>query len=169
MNKAFFAGLASRHQLGEAGCFESLFKVLGVSGVLQFRRNGAEQHLDGSANDFQVAEFLGSNVHEHVVLVRIRLPAGERLGEVLHGGFEFTIGSAELFQKQRGELGIGFGHSSIELEFLYMMKHSILLLLRIGCSVCGKTSTSEMSATGNNKVDSVLAMRSIASMNLVSG
>jgi CIC family chloride channel protein len=71
---------------------------------------------------FKMAELLGGNVHQHVVLVGVRVAHAECLGEVLHGRLQLAVRTAELLQQQVGEARIGAGDTRVELQFFYVMK-----------------------------------------------
>ena len=62
-------------------------------------------HAGERADDLQVAEFLGADVHQQVFARGIF--AIEALDGVLHGGGEFAVGAAELLQQHIAERGIG--------------------------------------------------------------
>ncbi len=83
-----------------------------------------------------MTEFLRGNVHQQIVLVRVRLPRGERLHEVLHRGLQFAIPAAELLQQESREAGIGPGDASVKLKLFDVMKHrnsSLPSWTRVSC------------------------------------
>ena len=63
-----------------------------------------EVHAGERANHLQVAELFRPNIHQQVFAIRIFTI--ETLYGVLHGGGEFAVGSAELFQKHIAEPGV---------------------------------------------------------------
>ena len=89
--------------------------LVALGRVLEVAIDAGEQHLDRGTHDFEVAELLGGDVHQHVVLVRIGVVTGERLHEILHGGFQLAVGTAELLKQQARETRIGFRHPCVEL------------------------------------------------------
>jgi hypothetical protein len=74
-----------------------------------------------------MTELFGRDVHQHVVLVGIRLTRRKRLHKVAHGGSELAVGAAELLEQQTGEARIGFGYARIKLQLLDVVEHAILL------------------------------------------
>ena len=88
VNDAFFGGFA----------IHDLHDLRLVGGIFQFAVNAFEQHLYGRADDLQVAEFLGGDIHQHIVLIRVRHFGAECLGEILHGCGQLTVFAAELLQ-----------------------------------------------------------------------
>ena len=93
-------------------------------GVFQLAVDTAQQHLDRRTDDFEVTEFFGGDIHQHVVFVGIGVVATESLYEVLHGRLEFAVSAAELFEHQPCETRVGFRDPCVELEFFGMVKHS---------------------------------------------
>ena len=81
--------------------------VVALGRILQVAVDAGEQHLDRGADDFEVAQLFGGDIHQHVVFVRIGVVAGERLHEILHRGFQLAVAAAELFEQQPREAGIG--------------------------------------------------------------
>jgi hypothetical protein len=66
----------------------------------------SKQHGDSGA-DFEMAEFFGCCVHEQVIVTWVRTAAEKGLRELLHGCFEFAVGSAELSRSMRAKQGWG--------------------------------------------------------------
>ncbi|MGX1213608.1 hypothetical protein AB7M42_003873 [Bradyrhizobium diazoefficiens] len=91
-----------------------------------FRRFAIEfQRLQVQArkrsDDFEVAQFLGSDIHQEILAVRIF--AIETLNGVLHGGGELAVSAAELFQQHVAEPGIGLVDANCEHELLDVVVH----------------------------------------------
>ena len=57
---------------------------LGHARLGQFRLHPAVQHGDDRSDHFQVAQFLGRDIQQHVLAAGILL--GQALGEIAHGG-----------------------------------------------------------------------------------
>src|SRR5690606_42044165 len=77
-----------------------------------------KQHLNCGADDFQVTELFGGDIHQQVVLIGIRFLSTERLYEILHCGLELTVGSTELLQQQGSKPRVRCGDSCVELSIL---------------------------------------------------
>jgi hypothetical protein len=93
--------------------------------VLQVSGNAVQQHRDRRADDFQVTEFLRRDIHQEIILVRVRSLGRESLHKILHRRFQLAIGTAELLQQHRGETIIRPGNPGIELQFFDMVEHRI--------------------------------------------
>uniref|UniRef100_A0A0N4ZWI7 PE-PGRS family protein n=1 Tax=Parastrongyloides trichosuri TaxID=131310 RepID=A0A0N4ZWI7_PARTI len=78
-----------------------------LGGFREFALGPAIEHGDDRTDDFQVTQLLRGDVHQHIATAAVLV--GEPLSEVAHGGGELTLGTAELFEHQGGESGIGFG------------------------------------------------------------
>ena len=78
-------------------------------------------HAGQRADDFEMAEFLGADVHQQVLAVRIL--AIEPLYRILHGGRELAVGAAELLKEHIAEARVGFIDANGEHQFLDMMIH----------------------------------------------
>ena len=61
-------------------------------------------HPREGADDFQMTEFLGADVHQQILAIRIF--AIEALDRVLHGGGKFAVGAAELLEQHVAEARI---------------------------------------------------------------
>ena len=57
------------------------------------------------ADDFEMAELLGADVHQQVLARRI--VAVQALDGILHRGGELAVGAAELFEQHVAECGVG--------------------------------------------------------------
>ncbi len=71
-----------------------------ASGLQRF-----EVHPGQSADDFQMAQFLGADIHQQVLAARI--VAVQALNGILHGSGEFAVGAAKLLEQHVAERGIG--------------------------------------------------------------
>ncbi len=83
------------------------------------------EHADDRTDDFQVAEFLGGDVHQQVLATGIAL--AEALGEIAHGGGQLALRPAELLQQQVGQARIGRGDPDGVLQSLVMYEHGSFL------------------------------------------
>lgn len=63
-----------------------------------------EMHTSEGADDFEMAEFFSSDVHEHVLAGGVF--AIESLDGVLHGRSKFAVGAAELLEQHVAEAGL---------------------------------------------------------------
>ena len=97
-----------------------------------------------------MAEFLGRDIHEQVVHLRVFLPQHERLGEVLQRGGEFAVGSAELLHQQLANLGSGSADPYLELKILIVNKHRRLRAVG-GCKSSPNTRQQWHQTTGDTK------------------
>jgi hypothetical protein len=70
--------------------------LLGRFGQASLR--AAIEHRDQRADDFEVAQFLGRDVEQHVLASGILF--ADRLREVTHRGGQLALGTAELFEQQ---------------------------------------------------------------------
>ena len=73
------------------------------------------------ADDFEMAEFFGADIHQQVLALRIL--AVEPLDRILHRRGEFAVGAAELFQQHIAEARIGFVDTDGVHEFLDVVVH----------------------------------------------
>ena len=81
---------------------------IGVGGVaIRLRR--FQVHPSKRTNDFEMAEFLGADVHEQVFAAGV--VAVEPLNGVLHRGGQLAIGAAELLQEHSAEGWLRFANS----------------------------------------------------------
>ena len=62
---------------------------------------GFEMHARERADDLQVAQLLGADVHQQVFALRV--VAIEPLDRILHGGGELAVGAAELLEQHVAE------------------------------------------------------------------
>ena len=99
-----------------------------------------EMHPREGADDFQMAEFLGADVHEEIFAGHVG--AIESLNGILHGGGEFAVGPAELLEKHVAETRIGFADANGVHEFFNVMIH---IFEKISCWTvrCGEESRNE--------------------------
>ena len=72
-----------------------------ASAALAICLHRLQVHARERADDFQVAEFLGADVHQQVLAGGI--VAVESLDGILHGRSQFAVGAAELFQQHVAE------------------------------------------------------------------
>ena len=77
-----------------------------------------------AADDFEVAEFLGADVHQEVFAVGIF--AIEALDGVLHRRRELAVGTAELLKQHVAETRIGFVDANGVHKFFDVMIHDDL-------------------------------------------
>jgi hypothetical protein len=63
-------------------------------------------HADEGADDFEVREFFGADVHEEIAAGEV-IDAIPALDGVLHGGGEFAVGAAELLEEHVAEFDVG--------------------------------------------------------------
>ena len=75
-----------------------------------------EMHAGQRADDLQVAQLLGADVHQQVFARRI--VAVESLDRVLHRGGELAVGAAELLQQHVAESGSGSSTRTVYMSFL---------------------------------------------------
>ena len=94
---------------------------IGLGGLAGFL-HGLEVQPGEVADDFQVAEFFGADIHEEVFAGGI--VAVESLDGILHGGGEFAVGAAELFEEHVAEARIGRIDVNGIHELLYVMVHA---------------------------------------------
>ena len=92
--------------------------VLGGVRILLHR---LQVHAGQRADDFQMAEFLGADVHEQIFAGHVL--AVDALDGVLHGRRQFAIGPAELLEEHVAEARIGRADAHGEHEFLDVMIH----------------------------------------------
>ncbi|MET4799686.1 hypothetical protein ABIA96_002253 [Bradyrhizobium sp. LB11.1] len=94
-----------------------------------FRRFAIEFHglqvqAREGADDFEMAQFLGADIHQKILAVRIF--AIETLDGILHGGRQLAVGPAELLQQHVAEPRIGLVDPDCEHELLDVMIHDNL-------------------------------------------
>ncbi len=116
-------GLVNEIVLGEIALAED---VVALGGILEIAVDARQKHLDGSTDNLQMAQLLGGDVHQKIVLVGIGIVAGERLHEILHGRFQLAVAAAELLEQQAREPGVGPRNPGLELEFLGMVEHTLV-------------------------------------------
>ena len=102
--------------------------VVSLGRIFEVAVYACEEHLDRGPDDFEVPQLFGGDIHQHIVLVRIGVMAGEGLHEILHRSFQLAVTAAELFEQQPCEAGIGFRYPRFELEFFGMVKHIFAVL-----------------------------------------
>ena len=85
-------------------------------------------HARERADDLQMAELLGADVHQQVFACRIL--AVETLDRILHGGGKLAVGSAELLQQHIAELRIGLVDPDGVHELLDVVIHASGLTTR---------------------------------------
>src|SRR3954453_12849756 len=99
-----------------------LGKELAVSHTLgQLALDPLTEHHNEAADHFQMAQFLGRDVDQHVLPARIVLR--NALGEVAHRCGEFAVRPAELLEEQAGEHRVGLGYPYCVHEPLVVHKH----------------------------------------------
>ena len=80
-----------------------------------------QMHARQRADDLEMAQFLGADVHQQILAVRII--AIEALNGILHGGGEFAVGAAELLQQHVAETRIGLVDADGVHQFLDVVIH----------------------------------------------
>src|SRR5829696_2157872 len=78
-------------------------------------------HARQSADYFEMAQFLGADVHQKIFPFRVL--AVQPLNRILHGGGEFTVRAAKLFKQHVAETWIRLIHSDGVHELFDMMIH----------------------------------------------
>ena len=73
------------------------------------------------ADDLEMAELLGADVHQQVLALRIL--AVQSLNRVLHRGGELAVSAAELFQQHVAELRVRRIDANRVHEFFHMVVH----------------------------------------------
>ena len=81
-------------------------------------------HAGKGADDFEMAQFLGADVHQEIFAVRIF--AIEALNGILHGGRQFAVGAAELLQQHVAETRVRLVDADGVHELLDVMIHDDL-------------------------------------------
>jgi hypothetical protein len=81
-----------------------------------------EVHADEGANDFEMAEFFGADVEEEIAAGEV-VDTVPTLDGVLHGGGEFSVGTAELFEEEVAEFDIGSTDVDGVHEFFNVVVH----------------------------------------------
>ena len=75
-------------------------------------------------DDFEMAQFLGADIHQQIFAVRIF--AVQALDRILHGGGEFAIRAAELLKQHVAETRIGLVDADRVHKFLDVVIHGSL-------------------------------------------
>src|SRR6201992_2147623 len=78
-------------------------------------------HTSEAADHFQMAQFLGADVHQQVLAVRIL--AVQSLNRILHRGGKFAVRSAELLEQHIAETNIRLVHADREHQLLDVVIH----------------------------------------------
>ena len=76
------------------------------------------EHDDDGADDLQMAEFFGGDVHQQIFAPRVVFRQG--LGEVTGRGGQLTLGAAKLLEQKVGQARIGLGDADGVLKSLVM-------------------------------------------------
>src|ERR1700753_2131984 len=84
-------------------------------------------HTSEAADHFQMAQFLGADVHQQVLAVRIL--AVQSLNRILHRGGKFAVRSAELLEQHIAETNIRLVHADREHQLLDVVIHGRLLAM----------------------------------------
>ena len=92
--------------------------------LLAHRLHWLEVHACQRADDFQMAQFLGADIHQKIFALRII--AIEALDGILHGGGELAIGAAELFKQHVAETGIRLVYADGVHKLFDVMVHEHL-------------------------------------------
>ena len=85
------------------------------------RLDALAQHRDDTADHLQMAEFLGGDVEQHVLPIRIVFPYSLR--EIPHCGRKLAVRTAELLQHEGGQSGIGFRDTHRVHQSLVVNEH----------------------------------------------
>ena len=93
-------------------------------GLLAREFHRLEVHAGEAADDLQMAQLLGADVHQQVFALRIL--AIEALDGILHGRGELAVGAAELLEQHVAEPRIGLVDPHRVHEFLDVMIHERL-------------------------------------------
>ena len=80
-------------------------------------------HAGQGADDFQMAQFFGADVHQQVFAVWI--VAVESLNGILHRSGKFAVSAAELFEQHIAEARIGRSDIHRVHQFLYVVVHHL--------------------------------------------
>ena len=80
-----------------------------------------EMHARERADDFEMAQFFGADIHQQVFAGGIF--AVESLDGILHRGRKFAVGAAELFEQHVAELRIRLVDADRVHELLDVMIH----------------------------------------------
>jgi len=72
-------------------------------------------HTRERPDDFKMAQFLGADVHEEILAVRVF--AVDALDRILHRCGEFAVGAAELFEQHVAEALVRLVHADSEHKF----------------------------------------------------
>jgi hypothetical protein len=78
-------------------------------------------HARQRADDFKMAQFLGTDVHQEILAVRIL--AIEPLNRILHRGRQLAIGASELFKEHIAKARVWFVDANSEHQFLHVVIH----------------------------------------------
>src|SRR4051812_47426390 len=99
----------------------------GSSSVLLCR---FEVHAGESANNFEMAEFFGADIHQQVFASHIL--AIQTLDGVLHRGGEFPVRAAKLLQEHLSETGVRSADIHGVHQFFYVVIHKSLMQVVVG-------------------------------------
>ena len=86
--------------------------------------HGLQMQPRERADDFEMAQFLGADIHQEILAVRIF--AIETLDGVLHGGRQLAVSAAELLQQHVAKPRIGLVDPDCEHELLDVVIHENL-------------------------------------------
>ena len=78
-------------------------------------------HSGQGADDLQMTQFLGADVHEQVFTLKIITV--KALNGILHGCGKFTVGATELLQQHVAKARIGCAYVNGVHQFLNMVIH----------------------------------------------
>ena len=87
------------------------------------------EHANQRADNFKVAQLLGSNVHQHIFTTRIVI--AQTLSKIAACGGQLTLRAAELFQKEVRQSRIWLRDPYGILKLLNVSEHRLLSLLLI--------------------------------------
>ena len=82
-----------------------------------------QMHASQRADDFEMAEFLGPDVHQQILAFRVITV--QPLNRILHGGGKFAVRPAELFEQHVSKTGIGFTDVHRIHQLFYVVIHAI--------------------------------------------
>jgi hypothetical protein len=114
------------------------------------------EHHHDVADHFEVAQFFGGDVEQHVFAAGIIL--GDGLGEVAAGSGEFALRAAELFQHQVGQPGIGAGNAYGVLQS-FVVANMVRVSLAVSGSKRGlKTKHTDLIGQSHLAIDRALIL-----------
>ncbi len=88
-----------------------------ASAALAIEFHRLEMQARQRADDLQVAQLLGADVHQQILALRI--VAVQSLNRILHRGGELAVGAAELFEQHVAEPRIGLASTrTVYISFL---------------------------------------------------